>query len=76
MSSVQLASFTLRHNPDGSNVRAILEWRKDAGYAAYIADVSPSAEASFRQVVLANDVPTGLRILADLVEAEQTPSGG
>ena len=71
MSSVQLAGVTLESRPNGSAVRGYMEWRKDGGYAAYIADITPDGMASARDVVTTHDVGSALRALADLVEAYQ-----
>jgi len=70
MSTVQLASVTLRETENGKSVRGILEWRKDAGYAAYITDVDIDGMSVARNLIVAHDQPTDLRALADLIEAE------
>jgi hypothetical protein len=69
MSSVQLASITLETAKDGTSVRGVLEWRKNAGYAAYLTDVAADGTSLARDVIVAHDVPAGLRELAELVAA-------
>jgi len=64
------AGFT----PDGSSVHGLLEWRKGAGYAAFITDVAADSALHSRDIVVAHDVPAGLRALAKLIasyEAEK-----
>jgi hypothetical protein len=50
MSSVQLASFTLVTGKDGTSVRGVLEWHKDAGYAAYLTDVAAVRDALLKAI--------------------------
>jgi len=51
----------------------LLEWRKGAGYEAFISDVAADSASRSRDVVV-HDVPAGLRALAKLIasyEAEK-----
>lgn len=74
MSSVQLASIPLDSAPDGSSVCGLLEWRKGAGYEAFITDVAADSTSRSLEIVVAHDAPSGLRALAKLIasyEAEK-----
>ena len=71
---MHLASIPLDSCPGGSSVHGLLKWRKGAGCAAFITDVAADSTSHSRDIIVAHDVPAGLRALAKLIasyEAEK-----